>query len=292
MPYVLKTISARKIILFFSLLVLSFIDIYAQGFKLNRGDIFPIDLMQYRSNGWIVGLGPTYMLAYPGKSQTIPLNKKSSTIQETITNQPIGKFGFMAELGWFHGFNNPIIFDFMDIDLSYKSFNGEEDFIAKSNANETLNKTPQTFNDQWLSLNVNFTKVWQPTDAVFITNAIGINGDYNIARKIAGNLVMPENDELKFPDKILVDIHYKLGIGFHALPRLLIVPTIEVPILSVLPFDHIISTKSYFNSRYRPFTLSVRFMILRKRDMSCPPVFDPAAKKSSKIKNGTKEEDK
>ena len=44
-----------------------------------------------------------------------------------------------------------------------------------------------------------------------------------------------------------------------------IIPSIEVPILNIQPFEDFKSTLPYFGSRYRPIIFSIKFMFLSKR---------------------------
>ena len=52
-------------------------------------------------------------------------------------------------------------------------------------------------------------------------------------------------------------------------------PIIETPIFAIFPFNHIVSTHQYNNTRFRPILLKVRFMFLKKGSKSCPAVFNP-----------------
>ena len=68
-----------------------------------------------------------------------------------------------------------------------------------------------------------------------------------------------------FPGTFLAQLHYRFGFGFKVRSGLFIVPSIETPILTVVPFDDGKSTLQYFSSRYRPLLISIRIMLLDKR---------------------------
>ncbi len=111
---------------------------------------------------------------------------------------------------------------------------------------------------------------------LFYVNGLGINADYHLIKGRTATPQIPSNEDyVAGPDAFLGEIHYFFGIGFKTGNRLIVMPMIETPILALMPFNHIKSTHSYFNTRARPFLLRVRFMFLKKGSKSCPPVYNP-----------------
>lgn len=251
--------------------------------KRNDFDVFPLE-NQYRLGGWLFGLGPTFMLPYPGdkdeqvSSTTDSLNPPL-ILSTNYDTRPRGLPGIMLELGWFHSFRRPRGIEYIDVGLSYKMLNGYEKYTTQQWINNQMLseiEARQAFSDHFLSLNLNAVSQRHINEKLFITNALGINFDYTLIPGRSGGLALPKNGAVQFPVQTPLQLHYKFGFGIRAKERLLIVPTLEMPVFNILAFTHIVSTHPYFNSRYRPMLLSVRFMFIRKAKNDCPPVYNPA----------------
>ena len=75
-------------------------------------------------------------------------------------------------------------------------------------------------------------------------------------------------------DRLLLSLHYKFGYGIKLQNRLFIIPSIETPIINFKKWEKGKSTYGIFNSRYRPFLFSVRFLWLKPPGRGdCPPVY-------------------
>ncbi len=251
--------------------------------KRNDFDVFPLET-KYRLGGWLFGIGPTYMLAYPGDKDDVVSNTTDTAGAAVIKSNnydasPRGRFGVMAELGWFHSFRRPRGIEYIDFGLSYKMLRGAEKFSEQIWINNTMlgeTMLKQTFSDHFLSLHFNAVSQRHINGRIFITNALGVNFDYTLIPNRSGGVALPKNGSVSFPVQMPLQLHYKFGFGIRAKERLLIVPTLEMPIFNILAFTHIISTHPYFNSRFRPMLISVRFMFIRKAKNDCPPVYNPA----------------
>ncbi|NUM50954.1 MAG: hypothetical protein HUU48_07540 [Flavobacteriales bacterium] len=251
--------------------------------KRNDFDVFPLET-KYRLGGWLFGIGPTYMLAYPGDKDEMVSNLTDTAGSSVILSNnydalPRGRFGLMAELGWFHSFRRPRGVEYIDFGLSYKMLRGSKKFIQQNWINNVMlseTEIKQTFSDHFLSLHFNAVSQRHINGRLFITNALGVNFDYTLIPNRSGGLALSKNGGVTFPVQMPLQLHYKFGFGIRAKERLLIVPTLEMPIFNILAFTHIVSTLPYFNSRYRPMLISVRFMFIRKAKNDCPPVYNPA----------------
>jgi len=71
---------------------------------------------------------------------------------------------------------------------------------------------------------------------------------------VAGNIPVINANNLQG------QLHAKVGFGFKPESGVMIIPSIETPILNIQPFEDGKSTLPYFNSRYRPIIISVRFL--------------------------------
>jgi hypothetical protein len=234
--------------------------------KINKTDVFPLDRI-YRLGGFTVAPGITY--TFPAKAFS-----EQTTIRDTtysLSTDPKGRMGWYLELGWFHSFANPSIFHYMDFGLSYKQFKGEESVLLT----RTVAGSPvaafsekRDFSDQFLSGHYNLTHHRHFSRYGFVNNSIGANVDYAFSTNRSGVLAHPAKETV-FPEQLTAQLHYKLGIGWKASEQLLVVPSIETPILTVHSFDNFKSTLPYFHNRYRPIIISIRFLFIRQDPQNC-----------------------
>jgi hypothetical protein len=68
-----------------------------------------------------------------------------------------------------------------------------------------------------------------------------------------------------FPPDLTADIHWKFGVGWRPEGGVLIIPSIETPILTLAKFDDGKSTSQVFSTRYRPIIVSLRVLLFDKR---------------------------
>lgn len=224
--------------------------------------------------GWFFGIGGTYM--WPYLKNTGTSKDTIGTIQD-YEAKPTGRLGLFAEIGKFR-MNKRKVINYMDYGLAYKWFRGKETFTTNTTyrgIGPFTQEVEGTFSDHVFSLNLNFGHRWDKNHKVFYLNGIGANADLFAitSRKNGGNIY---NEEHQFPSTFTAQLHYIFGIGFRVKDRLIVMPTIETPIFGVYPFNHIVSTHDYFNTRYRPILFRVRFYFLKNKSKTCPPVYNPA----------------
>ena len=226
--------------------------------------------------GWYFGLGATYMWAYNNEEVTF-----DDTLSTNLSNQyigdPKGKFGVFAEIGLFR-MNDRKVINYIDYGLAWKWFRGGEDYTNELYTNDTLLSTSVaegSYSDHLVSGHFNLGHRFDKNENLFFVNGLGVNVDYHFLKKRTGTPPIPEIDFVDGPNDILGELHYFFGVGFKTGKRLIIMPIIEAPILALYPFNHIVSTHPYFNTRARPFLIRVRFMFLKKGSKSCPAVNNP-----------------
>jgi len=238
--------------------------------------------------GWFFGLGLTYMQPYTPVSETVENPDSNGVIQskETYFAQPKNTFmkslttqlGLFAEIGKFKMTDKRFI-NYIDYGLSYKWFRGGEDYTAKyyDGNNNLLNQVNErgSYNDHLISANLNLGYRFDQSDDFFYVNGLGLNLDYAIIKSRTPTPAIPNNaDYTDGPNSLLGEMHYFFGMGFKK-GRMIIMPVVETPILALFPFNHIVSTHPYFNTRARPWLIRVRFMFLKKGSKSCPAVYNP-----------------
>lgn len=222
--------------------------------------------------GWYFGLGLSYMGAFTNYTEEFS-DSLNPTIQHKYLANPKGKFGGLAEIGMFKMTEKKII-NYTDFGLTWKWLRGGEDYTHDSLS--TTSTAEGSFGDHLLSAHFNIGYRFDASENLFYVNGLGLNADYHIITGRTPTPQIPGNtDYVTGPDNFLGELHYFFGIGFKTGNRLIVMPIIETPILALMPFNHIKSAHPYFNNRYRPFLLRVRFMFLKSNSKSCPPVYNP-----------------
>jgi hypothetical protein len=251
--------------------------------KRNQTDVFPLDA-DFKLNGFYAGIGGTYM--YPWKESDEKFYSKQTfndTTLEIFTSfqgKPSGKLGLYAEVGWFHSFQNPTFFHFLDLGLSYRQYKGSEDFsgnkklVFSDSLGNVLGTAPSslsqsdTYSDQIVSFSANLTNHFHFSRYGFVQNGIGVNVDYFFSKSRSGGPVFP-GYEAKFLPDIQAQLHYRFGVGWKASPTILVIPSIELPLLTLYEFDEFRSALPYFSTRHYPIIFSVRIMFLRRISEDC-----------------------
>ena len=228
--------------------------------------------------GWFFGVGLTYMAGYNDEVTTIDSTDVANNMHSyQYTGDPKGKFGLFAEIGKFK-MNDKRFINYIDYGLSWKWFRGDEDYKYEYYRNDILSGNAAqngSYSDHLISGNLNLGYRFDASDDLFYVNGLGLNADYHIVKKRTPTLPIPEKEFVDGPSAFLGELHYFFGIGFKTGKRLIIMPMVETPILALYPFNHIVSTHPYFNTRARPFLFRVRFMFLKKGSKSCPAVYNP-----------------
>ncbi len=233
---------------------------YSQNFNGSYGSFFP-KTDRYKKMGWFIAPGITYTFTNPNDSII-----KGNTGSEVIYN-PSGKVGLYLEAGGYKLFKFQEYFNYLDFGIAFKSLGGKETFTSTDLGISGNGE----FSDQHGLLFLNFNSIKELSNPWFIQNTIGLNVDYQFSQNRSGGSLINE----EFPDKIIAQIHYKFGFGFMATKKLLVIPSVELPIVSGLP-NAPFPWLNYFNSSYYPAILSVRFLFLGDAKDECPPVFNPA----------------
>jgi len=233
-------------IFIFTIFFMSSYGQYGRGTMYNKknADAFP-EPLQYHMKGWYFGAGPTFM-----QPQVFFF------IKDLVTNSsqiPASKVGVFIEVGRYNIFEWPGLFKYMDYGLAYKSLRGKERTSGGS------------FGDHYIEGHFNLNNRIKLSRTSFLQNTIGIDSEYAFLRNNSGS----------FPSAFVTSMHYKFGFGYKVNKKLMIIPSIETPILTFYPLEYGSSTLGYLSSRYRPIIISLKFLILRPKIDECPYVPPP-----------------
>lgn len=213
--------------------------------------------------------GFTYMA--PGKNQEHSILLEEEEFK--FESRPKGSLRYMLQAGYYHTFKEERFFDFVEGGLSFKILRGTEEY---SYLNRDVPVDPEEyskFEDQYAGLFVRATKVFQFSDHTFFTASLGLNGEYLFNQNRDTNHFFATDPVM--PDEKMVQAHLQIGFGIKVTDQILVIPSLETPILNILPFEDGKSTLPYFNSRYRPILLTFKIMFLRPDPLNCnAPMFE------------------
>lgn len=229
---------------------------------------------QYKLSGWLFAPGATYMLTpFIGRKESWD---ESATQRYDGRFTPLGKPGIYAEVGRYRMLPYGRFFKYFDYGISYKSLRGREkaegERVIIPEETVLLNETAEgQFGYHYAEAFVNFNHIWRIGKYNFIQHSVGANAGYGFIRNMSGGTLSPATVEE--PGNYLAQLHYKLGYGIKMRGNWLIIPSIETPVLNLLPFEAPRSSLGFFTSRYRPLIFSVRIFLMRPADgMDCTPV--------------------
>ena len=266
----------RSLLLFISVTLLFNLSLTAQRGGPHIGKMYDTGKDKV-DKGWYFGLGATYMWPYLKNENSVDYDTLGNSYTQKYTAQPKGRPGLYGEIGLFR-MNKRKVINFVDYGLAYKWFRGKEDFTSELFINNSLYSTTETygtFSDHLISGHLNLGHRFDKNHKLFYLNGLGLNLDYHLITKREGGGIIAGSPH-QFPNSILGEMHYFFGMGFRVNDKFIVMPMVETPVFAIYPFNHIVSTHDYFNTRFRPIIVKVRFMFLKNKSTTCPPVYNPA----------------
>ncbi len=279
-------VSMSRLIILPLLFLLITPEILAQGLMdRKRPELIPGE-GKVRRGGFYFAPGITYLLPRASEENEEIFRNDDTTY--VARYDPSGRIGLYLEAGWFHATRDPVILDYWDVGLAYKNFRGSETSLGILRRGELIDTLPGEgeFAERYLTLHLNANKFIQIRDYTFLQLTLGANADYRIGSDYA-HTALPVLNQHTFPPDLIGQLHFKLGVGFKVTGSLLLIPSVETPVFSVVPEDGgRWGELDWFSSTYRPLIFSVRFLWLRApKGFKCPPVVrQPGEKKSKRYK--------
>ena len=246
--------------------------LFGQGYNRKKKDAFP-QTPRFEKTGWYFGLGANY----PLNVATIK-EEEGTKIDDTtfVTNSnPSGKLGAFAEFGRYHMIENLYFFRYWNYGLNYRWIHGKERYENQGitpTGNGPVELGENSFSDHFLNAHIDISGVNKLSDKTFLQHTIGGQAGYAILSKRSYFTNLPGLEQ-KTQNRLHSYVYYRLGWGVRVSKKLIMIPSIEVPLLNAYTFNSGRYDMPYFNSHYWPITFSVRFLLCRPyRLKSCPPV--------------------
>lgn len=236
-----------------------------------KEDIFP-KYGEYEKKGWIFK---------PTITQTISTFKEpedrlwagSDSVFNTTYNTK-GKTAVGFEFGRFYAIENSRLVSFVDLSMGVKLLQGAEEFEAvlddPNREDPYIISGSGIFQHTYATMSFAATNAKPLSNKIFLRNSLGINGDIRVQDKFQYDTQgLPI--ELAYPARFVFQAHYKIGIGVVLTKNVMMIPTVETPIITFYEYDDLKSTLSVFRSRYRPLLFRLTFLLLDKKpDRKCP----------------------
>ncbi len=213
-----------------------------------------------------------FIYAAPALTYTAPfpeeeIIKKVEDTTYTITTKPDGKFSFGIEAGWYHSFENPRFFHYLEGGIAYRSFKGAAD-IDLTTAFDSISGTASGTEEYTLtSLSGIFriVRASQMGKFTFFTWGPGINFDYHLSdnRNIDSDAFEETQQDMK------LQLHFQFGVGFRLTESVIFLPQIEIPLAEAYPTGKWEATNAFAENHLYPLLISFKVMLLRKDLMNC-----------------------
>lgn len=235
-------------------------------------DVFPT-FGNFERKGWIVAPMITFTAPSlkPGKQRIFAEGDQVYDVEYRGAGRP----GIGIEIGRFHLIEQSRLIHSVEFSMGAKRLRGVERFDAvlddPNRATPFILRGDGDFTYNYATAGFRANHVKQFSDYSFFQNSVGVNVDYMFqgsARYNDRNLPVTT----MAGDRFAAQINYRFGVGFKLTQNLLVVPSVETPILTAIQFNDMKSTIGVFNTRYRPLLFRLSFYLLDKKSgRSCPP---------------------
>ncbi len=235
----------------------------------NRNDgnhkFFPSTL-EYNASGWILSGGLTKMFSFPSE------NIETTIDADSVVFDLQSPLKFYAEIGRYKIFKFSPFIRYLDYGVNYKGLSANQN--ERTDLLSSIQPKTNAFYDHHVGLHFNLNNVIEIKNPLFIQNSLGVNVNYAFSKKRARQSNFSTQSEA-FPEPVFGQLHYKFSVGLFASKKLLLIPGVEIPVLSIWPFNVPYPKLTYFHSDFYPVIFSLKFMFLRDPSKDCPPVFSP-----------------
>jgi hypothetical protein len=225
----------------------------------NRFEAYP-NPYDFRPNGWLFDAGLIGTTGLRGEQK----NTFGDTVLTTSTNL---RPGITLNVGRYQSLKKGHkLVKYIDYNLGYKMLWNTEQQTQEITQTGVSNSFTNNNHAHYIDVNLNFNNVVSFTDYLFLQNSIGLNLDYRFFSTASGQGI---NANLE-PDPMVIQLHYKLALGYMFKNNMAIIPYIEIPLFNITPQQKEFSQLDYFNSSYQSFTIGARLMLFRLGQKDCP----------------------
>lgn len=260
-----------RILLLFSLLFIAY-SAQSQGYSRKKKDCFP-QSPRFEKSHWYFGPGINYTLTPFGTKQVNGTQEADTLFRSNLSRS--GDIGFYAEFGRYWLIERLYFFRYWNAGINWRWVKGTESYTDERvvlDVPTTLISGQNTFSDHYVNLHCEINGINRLSDESFIQHTLGAAGGYAIGSSRSYTHSVPGVEE-RTNNRVHSYLYYRIGYGFKSNKKLIIIPSVEIPVLNVFDFHDARPDMPYFNSGFWPITFSVRFFLFRPyRLKDCPPV--------------------
>jgi len=180
-----------------------------------------------------------------------------------------------VELGWFKTVEGYQIGDYFETAISYRRFSGVH-YLEETNINVPSGSTLAGFKEyenSWrfetITVAVRIIDIALQKPSSFLTWGVGVNYDYLLANRFNSDWPQGFSNEKPMDNMHAVKVHLQVGYGFKMTKHLFLIPTVETPLLTVLPSSSLNPAIQFLDVQYQPLVIGFKFMFLRKDPVNC-----------------------
>ncbi len=248
-----------------------FIGLNALAMNAQRGKqlspLLNLNSGNYQNKGWLFTPGLTYTIPKAHEDFSFRVDNNEGVLDTLYSGSfdAQGKIGAYFGIGRFHFFKRNTFVDYIDYGLAYKMVRGAETFEGRMRQDSLMLETVNEgyFNRHNASVFFNAYKITQLSDYTFLQAGLGLNADYAVVEKYEPEGLRTYHFDQR-ADPFQFQANASLGFGYKAERGVLLVASVETPILNFVPFYDGKSTLPMFSSRYRPIIFTLRMMFFSR----------------------------
>ena len=240
--------------------------------QFNR-NTFPLS-REFKKSGF--SISPLATVSFGNKSD-LKLFENETGFQWEHVEVGRGTWNGGIELGWFKTFEGYQVGDYFEGALSYRRFSGVH-YLEETNVEVPTGSTLLAFKEyenawrfETITAAVRLIDIAFQKPNSFFTWGVGVNYDYVIANRSGTDYPIDflSDKNNPFDNKHAFRAHFQVGYGFKMSKHLFLVPTVETPLLTVLPTSTLNPSIQFLDVNYQPIIIGIKFMILRKDPVNC-----------------------
>ena len=227
-------------------------------------DILPLN-REFKRGGFFISPEATISI---GNKVGNEINFSDSSYSYEDIGRGIWRYGI--SLGWFHSFKRKQPIQFLEGSISYRVFKGETEHSGVLTESNTTSNffSENIYSNQYINLGLRAKSFKQLGTFTFLTFGLGLNYYQEIANDYSRSSSYPQIEE-EFASEGNFQIHFQVGVGFKLTDKLILIPTIETPLLTLIPSDQLNPAWPFFNANYQPFVIGFQLMFLREDPLNC-----------------------
>ena len=225
-------------------------------------DQFPLD-RQFKNGFVYFAPAITYTAPFPENETQKMVLDTTFAIQSALS----GKIAYGIEVGWYHSFENPIFFHYLEGGINYRVFKGSSQIAYEKRwQGESVSSTgTSSYSIDQVGASFRAIRAPQIGKYTFLTFGPGINFDYHLSdnRKVLTGVFEEEKQEMK------LQLHFQFGLGIRMTESLIFLPQVEIPLAEAYPTGKWYPMHDFAQNNLYPVLFQFKFILLRKDLMNC-----------------------